>query len=131
MPVDRRGTTTSSVMTADVAYQWKLPDGLPGVVTTEHRQRRLIVSPRGLRIEHWPASDSPGALHVFIDGIRVRADGTLGGNKGLGFSDEPDRWGNEPHHTDDLPDWVRPYLETARAWESGRGNPRPPRLRLV
>lgn len=115
----------------DVWYSWKLPGGLPDVIGVENRGRRLVVSPRVLRIEHWPAHDSPGALHVFIDGERVRADGTLGGNKGLGFSDEPARWGELVFHTDELPDWTRPYLDAARAWETTRGNPRSPRLRLV
>ena len=120
-----------SIGDCDVAYTWKLPGGLPDVIGTENRGRRLVVSPRALRIEHWPARDSPGALHVFIDGVRVRADGALGGNKGLGFSDEPDRWGELVFHTDELPDWTRPYLDAARAWETARGNPRLPRLRLV
>lgn len=120
-----------TVERCDVAYTWKLPDGLPNVVGMESRQRRLVVSPRVLRVEHWPAHDSPGALHVFIDGARVRVDGTLGGDKGLGFSDEPDRWGELVRHTDELPDWTHPYLEAARAWETARVNSRPPRLRLI
>ncbi|HEX7824904.1 MAG TPA: hypothetical protein VF477_08390 [Mycobacterium sp.] len=115
----------------DVAYSWKLPDGLPDVVGVENRGRRLVVSPRVLRVEHWPRHDSPGALHVFIDGVRVRVDGTVGGDKGLGFSDEPEQWGEVVRHTDELPDWSRPYIEAARVWEAARGNPRPPRLRLV
>lgn len=120
-----------SITRCDVVYSWKLPDGLPGVVGVEAGGRRLVVSPRILRIEHWSAHDSPGALHVFVDGVRIRADGTLGGNKGLGFSDEPDKWGEPVQHTDELPDWAHPYLEAARAWETSRGNPRPPRLRLL
>ena len=121
----------NTVEHCDVVYKWKLPDGLHDVVGTEGSRRRLTVSPRALRVEHWPAHDSPGALHVFIDGVRVRADGTLGGDKGLGFSDEPDRWGEAMQHTDELPDWSRPYLDAARAWEAARGNPPRPQLRLV
>lgn len=120
-----------SVWRCDVAYSWKLPDGLPDVIGVENRGRRLVVSPRVLRVEHWAAHDSTGALHVFIDGVRVRVDGTLGGDKGLGSSDEPDRWGEAVHHTDELPDWSRSYLDAARAWETARGNPQTPRLRLV
>ena len=56
----------------DVAYKWALPDGLPDAVGMEAGRRWLIVSPRALRVEHWPAHDSPGCLHVFIDGVRVR-----------------------------------------------------------
>ncbi|WP_147305946.1 hypothetical protein [Subtercola boreus] len=115
----------------DVVYSWKLIDGLPDVDGVESGGRRLVVSPRVLRVEHWPAHDSLGALHVFIDGVRVRVDGTLGGNKGFGFSDEPDRWGEVVRHTDELPEWSRPYLVAARSWETARGNPRSPRLRLV
>lgn len=122
---------SDSVARCDVVYSWKLPGGLPDAAGTEGRGRRLIVSPRALRVEHWPDHDSPGALHVFIDGERVRTDGSVGGNKGLGFSDEPDRWGDPVRHTDELPDWSRPYLDAARAWESARGNQRPPTLRLV
>jgi hypothetical protein len=120
-----------TVELSDVVYSWKLRDGLPPVVGTEGRERQLVVSPRLLRVEHWPAHDSPGALHVFIDGVRIRVDGTLGGNKGIPFSDEPEQWDDKVAHTDELPDWARTYLETARAWETARGNPRPPRLRLV
>lgn len=115
----------------DVAYKWALPDGLPDAVGMEAGRRWLIVSPRALRVEHWPAHDSPGCLHVFIDGLRVRADGTRGGAKGLGFSDEPDRWDDVVPHTDNLPAWCQPYLDAARAWEAARGNSRPPQLRLV
>lgn len=122
---------TEEIGACDVAYTFRLPDGLPDVVGVEGRGRRLVVSPRVLRVEHWPAHDSPGALHVMIDGRRVRADGSVGGNKGLGFSDEPDLWGDGPQHTDELPAWARPYVEAVRAWEATRGNPRPPRLRLV
>ena len=120
-----------TVERCDVAYSWKLPNGLPDVVGVESQGRRLVVSPRVLRVEHWQVHDSPGALHVFIAGARVRADGTLGGDKGLGFSDEPDRWGDLVRNTDELPDWTRPYLEAVRAWEKARGNSRPPRLRLI
>ncbi|GAB3306145.1 hypothetical protein GCM10027427_35940 [Pseudoclavibacter terrae] len=122
---------TDNIEQCKVAFSWELPDGLPNVHTLENGSRRLVVAPRELRVEHWPASDSPGALHVFISGTRVRIDGTLGGNKGLGYSDEPERWAGGPHHTDDLPDWARPYVEAARAWETERGNPRQPRLRLL
>jgi len=115
----------------DVAYSWKLSEGLPDLVGWEIRGRRLVISPRGLRIEHWSAHDSPGALHVFVDGLRVRVDGTLGGAKGLGFSDEPDRWGELVQATAELPDWTRHYLEAARSWEASRGNPRTPQLRLL
>lgn len=115
----------------DVAYSWKLPEGIPSVVGAENPGRRLVVSPRGLRVEHWPRSDSPGALHVFIDGVRVRVDGTLGGAKGLAFSDEPDRWAETVQHTDALPEWSLPYVEASRAWEAARGNTRQPRLKLV
>ncbi|WP_146076589.1 hypothetical protein [Rathayibacter sp. AY1A7] len=115
----------------DVVYSWKLPGGLPDCAGLESPGRRLVVSPQALRVEHWAAHDSPGALHVFIEGARVRADGTHGGTKGFGFSDEPDLWGELVRDTDDLPDWSRPYLEAARAWETARGNVRPPRLRLI
>lgn len=63
--------------------------------------------------------------------VRVRADGALSGNKGLGFSDEPERWDELVQETVHLPDWTRPYLEAVRLWEAGRGNPWTPRLRLV
>jgi hypothetical protein len=77
----------------------------------------------------WKLRDS-----VFIDGVRIRIDGTLGGNKGVPSSDEPEQWGDNVAHTDEPPEWTCPYLEAARAWETARGNPRParpPRLRLV
>lgn len=120
-----------TVERCDVVYSWKLPAGLPDVVRMEARRRRLVASPRVLRVEHRHAHDSPGALHVFIDGTRVRVDGTLGGDKGLGYRDEPNTWGELVRDTDELPEWTRPYLETVRAWETARGNSRPPRLRLV
>lgn len=87
----------------------------------ESRGRRLVISPRVLRVEHWSAHDSAEALHVFIDGVRVRVDGTLGGDKGFGFSDEPERWGELVRDTDELPDGSRPYLEAACTWETSRG----------
>ena len=43
-----------------------------------------------------------------------------------GFSDEPQLWGGGVGHTDDLPDWSRPYLEAARSWDTEWGNPRTP-----
>lgn len=54
---------------------------------------------------------------MFIDGTRVRVDGTRGGDKGLGYRDEPNTWGELGRDTDQLPEWTRPYLETVRAWE--------------
>lgn len=122
---------TLTVDQCDVLYKWVLPDGLSDTAGVEAGGRRLVVSPRVLRVEHWPAHDSPGCLHVFIDGLRVRVDGTRGGAKGLGFSDEPDRWGETVQHTDDLPAWSQPYLDVVRAWEAARGNVRSPRLRPV
>lgn len=121
----------NSLDNCNVAYAWDLPDGLPNVHGFDSPGRRLVIAPRGLRIEHWPESDSPGALHVFVDGTRIRTDGTPGGNKGLGYSDEPERWAPTVQHTDALPDWARPYVAVVRAWESARGNERVPRLRLV
>lgn len=115
----------------DVAYVFRLPDGLPEVHGFEGRGRRLVVSQRALRIEHWPAHDSPGALHVFIDGARVRADGTLGSDKAVAFSDEPDRWADTVRHTHELPAWSRPYIDAVRIWETGRGNSRPSHLSLL
>ena len=57
--------------------------------------------------------------------------GTPGGDKGLRCGDQPDRWGELVRHTDELPEWTRPYFEAVRARETARGDSRPPRLRLV
>ncbi len=114
----------------DVVYRWALPPDRPTVLGWEMSGRTVMLAPLALRVEHCPGSDPLGVLHVFIDGMRVRGDGILGTAKGLEFSDEPEGW-NGVQHTDELPEWAAPYVETVRAWEAppGTRGPRAPATR--
>jgi len=104
---------------AGVEYKWDVT-GAPDVEQKPSGERLLRVRPRVLSVSR---SRYREGLAVYIEGRQVRLDGELGPhNRAVSYdTEEPSYRKPDPAlRTEAMPEWARPYLEQAQAWEAKR-----------
>jgi hypothetical protein len=104
-----------------VEYSWDVYGSEVGVVEQKTSTDRVATRIRPHRIRITGRSPWRGGLHVYIEGITIKKDGSQGQqNRAVSYEDGPlGSRGYEPaRDMKALPAWAQPYVDAVREWEA-------------
>lgn len=108
-----------------IEYAWDLFGAEAHVGIVEQKQARDRAATRILphRLRITGRSRGRRGIHVYIQGIIVKKDGTQGTqSRGVSYEDDASGFRDYDPARDmrEVPAWVQPYVDAVREWEAGK-----------